>query len=104
MRGLVQDFRHGLRVSLKSPGFLLVAVLTLAIGIAANTTVFSWIDTVLVRPIPGVANSRELVSFETVTPSREYITTSYPDYRDYRDHLKQLAGITIAQPRASEPR
>jgi predicted permease len=100
MRGLIQDLRHGFRVSLKSQGFLCVAVLTLAIGIAANTTVFSWIDTVLVRPIPGVANSRDLVSFETVTPSREFITTSYADYRDYRDHLKQLAGLTVAQPRA----
>jgi len=56
MRTLVQDLRFGLRVSLESPGFTLVAVLTLAVGIAASTTVFSWIDNVLVRPIPGVTN------------------------------------------------
>src|ERR1035441_3970003 len=59
MRTLAQDLRFALRMSLKSPGFTLVAVLTLAVGIAASTTVFSWIDTVLVRPIPGVANGHE---------------------------------------------
>ena len=56
MRTLAHDLRFGFRMSLKSPGFTLVAVLTLAIGIACGTTVFSWIDTLLVRPIPGAAN------------------------------------------------
>ena len=95
---LARDLRFGLRMFLKSPGFTLVAVLTLAVGIAANTTVFSWIDSVLVRPIPGVANGHELVSFETLTPNGEFLTTSYPDYRDYRDHLKLLGGLAVAQP------
>jgi predicted permease len=85
---------------LKTPGFLLVTVLTLAIGIAANTAVFSWIDTVLLRPIPGVSASRELVAFETLTPNGEFVTTSYADYLDYRDRLKLLVGLTVAQPRA----
>ena len=98
MRTLAQDLRFGLRMSLKSPGFTLVAVLTLAVGIAASTTVFSWIDTVLVRPIPGVANGHELLSFESLTPNGEFMTSSYPDYRDYRDHLKLLAGLAVAKP------
>ena len=46
-------------------------MVTLAIGIAGGTTVFSWIDTVLVRPIPGVANGHELLSFESLAPSGE---------------------------------
>ena len=100
MRGIVQDLRYAVRVSLKSPAFTLVAVLTLAIGIAANTTVFSWIDGVLLRPIPGVADGSSLASFETLTPSREYVTTSYEDYRDYRAHLTLLDGLAVAQPRA----
>jgi hypothetical protein len=73
-------------------------VLTLAIGIAASTTVFSWIDTVLVRPIPGVSNGHELLSFESLMPNGEFMTSSYPDYRDYRDHLKLLAGLAVIRP------
>src|ERR1019366_1004421 len=98
VRTLAQDLRFGLRMSLKSPGFTLVAVLTLAISIAASTTVFSWIDNVLVRPIPGVANGHELLSFESLTPNGDFMTSSYPDYRDHRDHLKLLAGLAMVRP------
>ena len=55
---------------------------------------------VLLRPLPGVAESDRLVSFETTTPNGEYITTSYPDYRDYRDHLRLVSGLTVATPSA----
>ncbi len=96
----MQDLRYGFRVTLKNPGFTLVAVLTLALGIAVNTTVFSWIDTVLLHPIPGVTDSRTLVAFETLAPNGEHLTTSYADFRDYRDNLKLFAGLAIAQPRA----
>ena len=100
MRAFIQDLRYAVRMLSKSPGFLLVAALTLAVGIAANTTVFSWIDGVLLRPIPGVGNPSELVAFETLAPSREPLTTSYADFRDYRDNLKLVSGIALAQPRA----
>ncbi len=68
MRTLFQDLRYGFRMARSSPGFTLIAVATLAIGIAANTTVFSWIDAVLVHPIPGAAHGDELVMFENVAP------------------------------------
>jgi predicted permease len=96
----LRDLKQALRVSMKSPGFTLLAAFTLAIGIAANTVVFGWIDTVLVKPLPGVTSSERLAVFETVTPSGEYITTSYADYRDYRDHLTLLDGLAISQPRS----
>src|SRR5271166_732420 len=78
-------------MALRSPGFSAVAVLTLAIGIAVNTTVFSWTDMMLLRPIPGVPNSGELAAFETVAQDGVALPTSFPDFRDHRDHLKLLA-------------
>jgi hypothetical protein len=67
-------------VLLRSPGFTLVAVLTLTVGIAANTAIFSWIDGILVHPIPGAAQGGELASFETVTPNGEFVTNSSPSH------------------------
>ena len=99
MRTLLRDLRYGFRVSLSKPGFTIVAVLTLAIGIAANTTVFSWIDSVLVRPLPGVSDGGELAAFESVAPNGDFFLTSCPDFRDYRDHLTLLDGLAMAQPR-----
>jgi predicted permease len=98
LRTVAQDLRFALRMSLKSPGFTLVAVLMLAVGIACSTSVFTWIDAVLVRPIPGVANGHELLSFESLTPNGEFMTSSYPDYRDHRDRLTLLAGLAMANP------
>ena len=94
----MQDIRYGIRLLCADPGFALIAVLTLALGIAANTTVFNWIDNILLHPIPGVANANELVCFETVAPNGDHLTISYPAYRDYRDHLTQLSGLLIARP------
>jgi len=96
VRTLIQDLRFGLRMALRSPGFTLIAVLTLAAGIAANSTVFSWIDGVLLHPVPGVADPASLVAFETVAPNGDALATSYPDYRDYRDRLKLINGLAGA--------
>jgi hypothetical protein len=60
-----------------TPWFTAVAVLTLGLGIAVNTTVFSWIDSVLLNPFPGVVDSRELALIETVTPAGEYLAGVY---------------------------
>jgi predicted permease len=96
MSALLQDLRYGLRMALRSPGFTAVVVLTLAIGIAVNTTVFSWTDMMLLRPIPGVPHGGDLAAFETVAPDGVALPTSFPDFRDYRDHLKlvSLAAVT----------
>jgi putative ABC transport system permease protein len=71
-------------------------VLTLALGIAANATVFGWIDTLLVRPFPGVAGGGRLAALETVSPRGEYSNTSYRDYRDYRDNLTSFSGVAAS--------
>ena len=96
MRILYQDLRYAIRVLRSSPGFTAVAVLTLALGMAANTTVFGWIDTLLVRPFPGVAGGGRLAAIETVSPSGEYSNTSYRDYRDYRDGVMSFSGLAAS--------
>jgi len=98
VRTLIQDLRYGFRISLQKPGTALVAVLTLAVGVAATTTVFSWIDGTLLRPISGVADPGHLTCFETVAPDGRWMTTSYADFRDYRDHLKLVSGVTLLRP------
>ncbi len=71
---------------------------TLALGIAVNATVFSWIDSVLLHPYPGVTDTRGLALIETVTLSGEHlVATSYLDYRDYRDNLKLVSDIAIGR-------
>ena len=99
MGTFVRDVRYGLRMMLGSPGFTLVAVLTMAIGIAATTTVFSWMDGLLLRPLPGVGDPDQVVALETVTASGDHLLTSYPDYRDLRDHATLLDGLATTQPR-----
>jgi len=90
----MKDVRFGLRILRRSPWFTAVAVLTLGLGIAVNTTVFSWIDSVLLDPFPGVGDPQELALIETVTPTGEYlVNTSYLDYRDYRDTLQLVSGV-----------
>lgn len=85
-------------MALRNRAMTLVAVFTLAIGIAANTTVFSWLDMMILRPIPGATRGSELVSFESVAPDGGPLATSYPDFRDYRDHLRLVYGMAVVVP------
>jgi len=94
MSTLLQDFRYGVRVLLKSPGFSIIAILTLALGIGANSTIFSWINSTVLNPVPGVANTAvlaELAAGKEGDPS----PISYPDYVDLRDHNRSLANLMV---------
>jgi predicted permease len=98
MSNIMHDVRFGLRLLRRSPWFTAVAILTLGLGIAVNTTVFSWIDSVLLHPFPGVGHPGELALIETVIPTDEYlVATSYLDYRDYRDNLKLVSGVALGR-------
>jgi len=91
---LFQDVRYGLRMLAKSPGFTAIVVLTLALGIGANSTIFSWINSTLLNPIPGVAHTSDLVTVMRGERS-EHPTPpfSYLDYADLRDHNQSLSGL-----------
>jgi len=97
MRNLWKDLSFAFRLLQSSPGFTVVAVLTLALGIGANATVFSWIDELLLRPFPGSTDSQQLAVLEMVTAGAPNGAnqTSYLDYLDYRDHLKSISGLAL---------
>ncbi len=97
---LLHDLRYGLRMMSRNRAFTTVAVLTLAIGIGSSATVFTWIDAVLLQPLGGVAEPNRLVILESVTPNGEWVPNSYPDFIDFRDHLKLVDGIAVTRPAA----
>src|SRR5450759_3510860 len=92
---LRKDVLYSLRALAHSPGFALVAVLTLALAIAANTTVFSWVDAIMLKPLPGVTDGRETLSLEMLPPDSGNV--SYLDYLDYRANLKLVEGIAASR-------
>ena len=83
---ILQDIRYGLRMIAKAPGFTLLATLALALGICANTTIFSFINGLILRPLTGVKDPDRLVAvFTSDYSSGLYGGSSYPDYVDLRD-------------------
>ena len=85
MDSLWQDLRYAIRVLRKNPGFTLVATLILALGIGANTTIFSMLKGVILRPLPGVPHADQIVDVLMYSRGGEPWPVSYPDYKDMRD-------------------
>ena len=94
MNTLLRDLRYGLRTLARNPGFAAVAVLTIGIGIGASTTIFSWMRPMLLNPLPGATRAERIVAIENTAPDGEPITTSYLDFRDFRDNLKLVNLVT----------
>jgi len=95
-----QDVRFGLRMLRKSASFTTVAVLTLALGVGANATVFSWVHALLLNPLPGVVAADRVVALETLAPDGSWEPTSYLDFRDLRDNCKLLEAMSVTKPMA----
>ena len=95
MENLWKDLRYALRMVLKSPGFTVIAILALVLGIGANTAIFSVFNGLLWRPLP-VKDPQQLVVLVSKSPDLEFtLQLSYPDFQDYRQ-LKSVFSDVIA--------
>ncbi len=93
MTTLLRDLRYGIRMLAKTPGFTLVAVLSLALGIGANTAVFSLLDAVMLRSLP-IENPERMVNIATLVKGGEpHLDFSYPMFTGLRDGNQALSGI-----------
>jgi putative ABC transport system permease protein len=93
MEILWQDIRYALRMMVKSPGFVAAAVLTLALGIGANSAIFSMVNGVLLRPLP-YAHPEQIVSIYDVQPNYGNAPMSYPEYADWRDKVQVFQSVS----------
>ena len=88
-----QDLRYSLRAIAKSPGFAALAIITLALGIGANTTIFTWINSALLNPVPGLERPSEVVSLTLSKPGDNPFPFTYPDLEAMRHGQQSFAGI-----------
>lgn len=93
MDALLQDLRYAVRGIVKSPGFALVAVITLALGIGVNSSIFSLVNAVLLRPLPVHAPEELIDIYGHTATSSSHDTNSYPNYLDYREQAQSLSGL-----------
>lgn len=89
------DIRTAARGLARRPGMVVVAVLTLALGIGASTTVFSWVRTFLLEPIVGIADQKRVVEVAALVPGQDFTSVSHPDFESYRDRTTSFAGMAV---------
>src|SRR6516164_5510790 len=96
MRGVLEDLRYAAGVLRRTPSLTAVAVLTLALGIAATTTVFGWIDGMVLHPFRGATDDGQLAVLESVRGGGiEDPHVSYADSRDFQDSLRSISGLAL---------
>jgi predicted permease len=97
MNGFFQDVRYAFRQLRKSPGFTAVAVLTLALGIGANTAIFSVVNSVLIKPLP-YPDSQQLVQVFETLPGFDRNSVSGGAFKDWRGQSSQFAHLAVLEP------
>lgn len=98
MGALWQDITYGARSLAKAPAFTLVAVLTLALGIGANTSVFTMLQGTVLRPLPGVQQADELVVVANVSRAGQTRLVSYHEYIEFRDKSRTFSRLAASSP------
>src|SRR5262245_51883470 len=99
MRNLWLDLRYGARMLLKKPGFALIALITLALGIGANTAIFSVVNAVLLRPLQYYAPDRLVQVWQNFPQSgANQVTVSAPEFLDYKDQNRVFERMAAFRP------
>jgi predicted permease len=98
MNLLANDIRWAARSLVRSPGLAIAAVLVLSLGLGANLTVFSFFNSALLRPLPGIRGEERLVLVGRSDRGRGFFSNSYPDYRDLRAEAKSFSHLAARQP------
>jgi predicted permease len=93
MESLIKDIQYGFRNLVKRPSYAAIALITLALGIGANTAIFSLISTVLLRPLPGAHPEQLVEVYGTLHQGSDYTIQSYLNYKDYRDRNNVFSGL-----------
>ena len=92
MTGFIHDLRHGLRMLVKNPGFTVIAVVSIALGVGANAAMFSLAEGLVLRPL-HIPRPGDIVTVTAVPPVGDRNSRlSYPDYQDIRDHSRSFNG------------
>jgi macrolide transport system ATP-binding/permease protein len=94
MHTVIKDIRYALRSLFKRPAFVAVSVITLALGIGANTAIFSLLNTILLRPLP-VSHPEQVVSVAVRGKNDSMQAFSLPNYKDFRDRNQVLSGLLV---------
>jgi hypothetical protein len=99
--GLLQDIRYGVRMLIKSPAVTAIAILSLALGIGANTTIYTLLDTLFFQPLPIHDSGRVMAVYTTDARNpgagTGFAQTSLPNYEDYRDRNTVFEGMAAHQ-------
>ena len=95
METLLQDIRYGTRQLLKHRAFTILAIISLALGIGANTAIFSLVNTVLLRPLPVKEPSQLIEVYGALHNGADFTIQSYLNYKDYRDRNNVFSGLFV---------
>jgi hypothetical protein len=90
---MMRDLRHAWRTIWRAPMLAAVVIVSLGVGIGVNTAVFSWIQALVLQPIPGIVDAAGVQLIEARTETGSYPGVSWPEYRDLHDRLRALPDL-----------